>query len=1300
MPSAPLGAAPASSTGLLCLLGTPRLQPTGAAALLLGPRDAALLALVVLDGPVARATLAGWMWPDLAPAQALNNLRQRLFQLRKQAGGVLLQDGDSLALAPGWQHDLAPQPLQWRAGHALPQLLGGVDLAAWPLLAERIDAQRKRWRRAWQDAMVGQAEQLESADRLAQAQALAAAVVQADPTSEHAHRRLMRLHYLRGDNAAALAAYAACQHLLQQHLDTTPGAETRALRDLVAAGAALARPALVSAAHQPPGPQAQSQPQSDPQAPASAAMRPSAAAFSALPPPVAAASSPSWPAQAAVPEQAADPLQALQVSLPQQRALLRRPPVLAGRDAAWQAMAAAWHAGQPILLQGPAGVGKSRLAEDFARAQGPVQVWRVQRTPGVQPWSALVDWLGALQPLLPAPPAWALPVLAHLLPQLLPQLPPQSVPDAPPHTRSSMGQPVDAPAPQLLQQAVLAWLAAWPQAGLGALLIDDWPAIDAASLQVLVAWLRQDTAPPARLLLVQTTGTADPPPPATAGPPWWLRGADGEPLQLVLSPLSQPAMADLLADLAAAQALPGVAEAQLPLLAQRLHQASGGLPGAALALLRSVPAAAWCASTRWVAHAAPPGGLAASAARSDGPATAASHADGLAAARQSALAAVLASRMAALPPPALRLLRLAALAAAQFDVPLAAAVLGVHALDLSDHWLLLRETHWLDSDGLLPEPLRDAVAAGVPAAIRQVLHAQLAQALTSDGAAPEHCWRHWAAAQRWPEAAAAAADTARQAKAAHMPRAALAAWDAAGQACDAAGDTTGAWQARLGAVWPAMSVEPAAQVLQRTAQLHATAADGPQRISALLARCRVALNMSDSALALAPAEAALALATATGDSASALHARGWLWLARAMDGAIQPALVQLQACAQAVLGLPDPIAHLRLRLDVLGALGYVQHMAGAYQAAVASFSVAADCAEQLGELGDALEQWLNLSLCASAVGDRPRALQAGDRALVLWRRQGEPAGGAVPSLQLELGQLQMAQGQFSSGLPLLEQALAYFRHQPGSTWQVIAEHRLANAWLALGQPARARQALGPLPDDASAGGRIARAMVLARLAQLAGQPALGLLQDALQQHGDALEVMDRRSLQLQLAGTEAPAAALLRCDALLHSLGGHPAAAGGGPAAATSADQGTAATATATATADVADAGMTANRPALVHALARRADALRQLGRTGEAVADAGLAWQLSALAPPLGLGHLQLCHLVAQAAAQADDLALLRQVSRSALDWLGRALPYVLPAWRHGFLHQHPVHRALLALLAAHGHALPLADAQAVAAV
>ena len=58
--SNPLGQ-PDADHGRLLLLGVARLLPAGGGVLPLGTRDAALLALVVLRGPVVRATLAAWM---------------------------------------------------------------------------------------------------------------------------------------------------------------------------------------------------------------------------------------------------------------------------------------------------------------------------------------------------------------------------------------------------------------------------------------------------------------------------------------------------------------------------------------------------------------------------------------------------------------------------------------------------------------------------------------------------------------------------------------------------------------------------------------------------------------------------------------------------------------------------------------------------------------------------------------------------------------------------------------------------------------------------------------------------------------------------------------------------------------------------------------------------------------------------------------------------------------------------------------------------------------------------------------
>lgn len=70
--------------------------------------DAALLALLLLDGPQSRGASAHLLWPDAEPASALNSLRQRLHRLRREAGDLLDADPGTVRLAATVVHDLHP----------------------------------------------------------------------------------------------------------------------------------------------------------------------------------------------------------------------------------------------------------------------------------------------------------------------------------------------------------------------------------------------------------------------------------------------------------------------------------------------------------------------------------------------------------------------------------------------------------------------------------------------------------------------------------------------------------------------------------------------------------------------------------------------------------------------------------------------------------------------------------------------------------------------------------------------------------------------------------------------------------------------------------------------------------------------------------------------------------------------------------------------------------------------------------------------------------------------------------------
>lgn len=227
----------------LQLLRDPQLLPAPGRSSPLNANDAALLALLAVDGPSTRERVIALLWPDEPdPGRARNALRQRLFRLRRSAGMPLVDGDEVLALDPAVAHDLqAPDVALAQAPDAAlaGDLLGAFDYPAWPAFAAWLDSARAAWRDRRSDALAALASQLEDAERIAEALVCAERLVRDEPLLEHAQRRLMRLHYRRGDRAAALAVYQRWAQRLRAELDDTPAAETEALLRLIETSGAL-----------------------------------------------------------------------------------------------------------------------------------------------------------------------------------------------------------------------------------------------------------------------------------------------------------------------------------------------------------------------------------------------------------------------------------------------------------------------------------------------------------------------------------------------------------------------------------------------------------------------------------------------------------------------------------------------------------------------------------------------------------------------------------------------------------------------------------------------------------------------------------------------------------------------------------------------------------------------------------------------------------------------------------------------------------------------------------------------------
>jgi DNA-binding SARP family transcriptional activator len=225
----------------LSLLGEPRLvTPQGERRLDRMP--AAVLAYLALQGPTPKYRLAGLLWPGSGEAGARANMRQLLHRLRK-SGADLVEGDQVIALREGVACDLQQlSALDLGAALALadaPPLLAGHEHDDAPDFADWLQATREQLRALQLQALDHEAARLEAAGAHAEALAIVQQRLHHDPLAEAAHRRLMRLHHLLGDRAAALAAYRRCEAVLDDELGAAPAAETVALAREIERGAAL-----------------------------------------------------------------------------------------------------------------------------------------------------------------------------------------------------------------------------------------------------------------------------------------------------------------------------------------------------------------------------------------------------------------------------------------------------------------------------------------------------------------------------------------------------------------------------------------------------------------------------------------------------------------------------------------------------------------------------------------------------------------------------------------------------------------------------------------------------------------------------------------------------------------------------------------------------------------------------------------------------------------------------------------------------------------------------------------------------
>lgn len=380
------------------LLGSPEVWHDQAPVLIPRRQNRALLYyLAAHSEPVPRERIQGLFWPDQARPTAQRNLRSALYGLRQVLGDHLQSDEGSLSLSQSvavdvrqFEHELTAfvtevAPLSRVLERYRGDFLQDVSLPDNAELEDWILATRERYRRM---AVRG----LTLLSRLQEAQQAYRPALEAleraltfDPLQEDLQRHCLRLHYLAGDRAGAIRRYERLRRLLDDEMGVPPMAETQAMYDAIITDDAAFWQQFAAA----PSP-------------------------SGLHPPV----------------HASTPFQ------PENRPLDSEPPFV-GRAAELARLHQHSQQGGLVLLEGEAGIGKSRLLQEFLR-----QVHHTRK--GVQvlagqarelehglPYQPLIEALRALLKRAPAagwlpqlqlPPIW-LAETTRLLPELAAHLP-------------------------------------------------------------------------------------------------------------------------------------------------------------------------------------------------------------------------------------------------------------------------------------------------------------------------------------------------------------------------------------------------------------------------------------------------------------------------------------------------------------------------------------------------------------------------------------------------------------------------------------------------------------------------------------------------------------------------------------------------------------------------------------------------------------------------------------------------------------------------------------------------------------
>lgn len=725
-------------------------------------------------------------------------------------------------------------------------------------------------------------------------------------------------------------------------------------------------------------------------------------------------------------------------------AAVLRPPRLIGRDAAWQALSEAWDGGRNGVVIGEAGMGKSRLAGDFARSRG--RSLLVSARPGDE--RVVYASLSRLLRALPAAALQALDApLRRTLAWLLPEL--GDAPELP--GREGRVRFFNAVA-ALLDHDGLA---------LDGFVFDDLHFADEASVELLryaVAACRRrwivtarpgDLSAPARGLLDDWT-------------------APGEAVQVRLAALTLGQVGEIVDSLG----LPGLDGASV---AGRLLRHSGGNPLYLLETLKALLAG---------------GG--------DGDAPAPVDGAGKVPLRlpvAGSLRTLIERRIGRLSDAAVRLARCAALAVPDFSIELASHVLGVRALDLADAWNELEQAQVFRDGAFAHDLIHESALASVPAAVAAQLHAEIAEFLQTRDAEPARLAQHWVQARRWARAGPAFLAAARRSLEASRPAEQGALLAEAARCFELAGQADARFDALLQRARTLAADDLGTDASAAVQALDEVAESDEQRLLALGARFELAVMRGeiDDALRLGAAAIARAqsLARPELELRFAILYSGALCDVRRADEAVA-LLEPHEAWARANAGMELHWEYWQARAL---ALDYANRLRDALPAWDASLAVA----QRAGRRDLLWKTMANAASTQAKVGLVREATQASEQAHQLARACGEAVTVRMLQMQVTVAHRLRDVARYGDALVLLDEALAGFAAGGGSQADLArTEQCLVVLYQHLGQPGRALPLLATERPGMPRGSVMIRLAHRAELETRMGRDGLPLMREALQ----------------------------------------------------------------------------------------------------------------------------------------------------------------------------------------------------------